>query len=250
MKIEVVENYEEMSSRAAAIVEGQMLQNPRSVLGLATGSTPLGLYRKLAEGVGQRGISYKQAKTINLDEYCGLNRSHPNSYHKFMNENLFGHLDINMRHTYLPDGQASSIEEECRRYEALIDRIGPIHLQILGLGTNGHIGFNEPGTPEDSLTHCVELDESTRNNNARFFSSLEEVPTHAITMGIASILKSDKILLLASGTKKAQAVKRLLERKPNEDFPASFLWHHEDVTLIVDRDAYQLAEQERQEKSR
>lgn len=151
-----------------------------------------------------------------------------------------------MRHTYLPDGQASSVEEECRRYEALIDRLGPIHLQILGLGTNGHIGFNEPGTPEDSLTHCVELDESTRNNNARFFDSLEEVPTHAITMGIASIMKSDKILLLASGTKKAQAVKKLLEKQPSEDFPASFLWKHEDVTLIVDRDAYQLAEKERQ----
>lgn len=246
MKVEVVENYDEMSSRAADIVEAQVLRNPRSVLGLATGSTPLGLYRKLAEGVLQRQISYKQVKTINLDEYRGLNRSHPNSYHKFMNDHLFDHLDIDMRHTYLPDGQASSVEEECRRYEALIDRLGPIHLQILGLGTNGHIGFNEPGTPEDSLTHCVELDESTRNNNARFFSSLEEVPTHAITMGIASILKSDKILLLASGQKKGEAVKRLLQKQASVDFPASFLWKHDDVTLIVDRDAYQLVEKERQ----
>ncbi|WP_416144021.1 glucosamine-6-phosphate deaminase [Planococcus koreensis] len=246
MKVEVVENYDEMSSRAADIMEAQILRNPRSVLGLATGSTPLGLYRKLAEGVRQRQLSYKQVKTINLDEYRGLNRSHPNSYHKFMNDHLFDHLDIDMRHTYLPDGQASSVEEECRRYEALIDRLGPIHLQILGLGTNGHIGFNEPGTPEDSLTHCVELDESTRINNARFFSSLEEVPTHAITMGIASILKSDKILLLASGKKKGEAVKRLLEKQPGEEFPASFLWKHEDVTLIVDREAYQLAEKERQ----
>lgn len=246
MKVVLVDNYDEMSSRAAGIVEEQILRNPRSVLGLATGSTPLGLYRKLAEGVQQRQISYKQVKTINLDEYRGLNRSHPNSYHKFMNDNLFDNLNIDMRHTYLPDGQASSIEEECRRYEALIDRIGPIHLQILGLGTNGHIGFNEPGTPEDSLTHCVELDESTRNNNSRFFSSLEEVPTHAITMGIASILKSDKILLLASGKKKGEAVKRLLEKQPNADFPASFLWKHDDVTLIVDRDAYQLVEKERQ----
>ena len=246
MKVVLVDNYDEMSSRAAGIVEEQILRNPRSVLGLATGSTPLGLYRKLAEGVQQRQISYKQVKTINLDEYRGLNRSHPNSYHKFMNDNLFDNLNIDMRHTYLPDGQASSIEEECRRYEALIDRIGPIHLQILGLGTNGHIGFNEPGTPEDSLTHCVELDESTRNNNSRFFSSLEEVPTHAITMGIASILKSDKILLLASGKKKGEAVKRLLEKQPNAGFPASFLWKHDDVTLIVDRDAYQLVEKERQ----
>ncbi|HSP21722.1 MAG TPA: glucosamine-6-phosphate deaminase [Planococcus sp. (in: firmicutes)] len=246
MKVEVVENYDEMSSRASDIVEEQILRNPSSVLGLATGSTPLGLYRKLAEGVQQRKISYKQAKTINLDEYRGLNRSHPNSYHKFMDEHLFNKLDIEMRHTYLPDGQASSIEEECRRYEALIDRLGPIHLQILGLGTNGHIGFNEPGTPEDSLTHCVELDESTRKNNSRFFGSLEEVPTHAITMGIASILKSDKILLLASGKKKGEAVKRLLKKQVSVDFPASFLWKHDDVTLIVDRDAYQLVEKERQ----
>lgn len=246
MKVEIVENYDEMSRRAADIVEEQILKNPSSVLGLATGSTPLGLYRKLAEGVQKRKISYKQAKTINLDEYRGLNRSHPNSYHKFMDEHLFNKLDIEMRHTYLPDGQASSIEEECRRYEALIDRLGPIHLQILGLGTNGHIGFNEPGTPEDSLTHCVELDESTRKNNSRFFGSLEEVPTHAITMGIASILKSDKILLLASGKKKGEAVKRLLEKQVSVDFPASFLWKHDDVTLIVDRDAYQLVEKERQ----
>lgn len=245
MKVEVVENYEEMSRRAAEIVESQILKNPHSVLGLATGSTPLGLYGKLIEGVQQRRMSYKDAKTINLDEYRGLNRSHPNSYHKFMGEHLFGHIDIQMRHTYLPDGQAHSVEEECRRYEALVDRLGPIDLQILGLGTNGHIGFNEPGTPENSLTHCVELDESTRKNNARFFESLEEVPTHAITMGIASILKSDRILLLASGKKKAPAVKRLLEKRVSDDFPASFLWNHEDVTLMVDREAYQLVETER-----
>lgn len=244
MKVEVVENYEEMSRRAAEIVESQVLEKPDSVLGLATGSTPLGLYGKLAEGVKERQVSYQQTKTINLDEYQGLGRSHPNSYHRFMCEHLFDIIDIQMRNTYLPDGKARSVEEECRRYEALIERLGPVDLQILGLGTNGHIGFNEPGTPEDSLTHCVELDESTRKNNARFFESPETVPTHAITMGIASILKSGRIVLMASGKKKAPAVKRLLEKNVSEDFPASFLWNHENVTLIVDQEAYQLVEQE------
>jgi len=246
MNIIVVENYEEMSKLAAEIVEKQVVKNPRSILGLATGSTPMGLYRYMIEGHKNRGISYRQVRTVNLDEYLGLNRNHPNSYHSFMYENLFKHLDIQMRNTYLPEGQVSSVEEECRRYEALLDRIGPVHLQILGMGTNGHIGFNEPGTPEDSLTHCIELDESTRNSNARFFESLDKVPTHAITMGIESILKSDRILLLVSGKEKAQAVKTLMEEPISEDFPASFLWKHEDVTFIVDQDAYHLVETERQ----
>lgn len=244
MNIEVVENYEEMSRRAAEIVELQVLGKPHSVLGLATGSTPLGLYDKLAEGVKERKVSYEQTKTINLDEYLGLGRSHPNSYHRFMCEHLFERIDVQMRNTYLPDGKARSVEEECQRYEALIDRLGPVDLQILGLGTNGHIGFNEPGTPQNSLTHCVELDESTRKSNARFFESPEAVPTHAITMGIASILKSERILLMASGKKKAPAVKRLLEKRVSEEFPASVLWNHENVTLIVDQEAYQLVDQE------
>lgn len=245
MKRIIVEDYEEMSSRAVEILEQQVSEDAHSVLGLATGSTPLGLYARMIEGHQKRGVSYEHVQTINLDEYRGINKNHPNSYRTFMFENLFKHLDISMGHTYIPNGQAHSVEEECQRYEALIDRIGPIDLQILGMGTNGHIGFNEPGTAENSLTHCIELDESTRKNNARFFESLEEVPTHAITMGIASILKSKKILLLASGEKKAQAVKTLLDRNISEQFPASFLWKHEDVTLIVDRDAYQLVEAER-----
>lgn len=240
----VVENYAEMSRRAAEILEQQIAENPHSVLGLATGSTPLGLYERMIEGHQQRGISYEHAQTFNLDEYRGLNKNHPNSYRIFMVENLFKHLDIPMSHTYIPNGQAHSVEEECLRYEALIDRIGPIDLQVLGMGTNGHIGFNEPGTAEESRTHIIELDESTRQNNARFFESPEDVPTHAITMGIASILKSKKILLLASGEKKAQAVKTLLDKNISEDFPASFLWKHADVTLIADREAYQLVEAE------
>ncbi|MGH2318693.1 glucosamine-6-phosphate deaminase [Planococcus sp. SE5232] len=244
MKLIRVENYEEMSSRAAQLVEQQILDNNHSVLGLATGSTPLGLYEKLIEGVRERGISYRHVQTINLDEYRGLSGDHPNSYRHFMNEKLFRHIDIALENTHIPNGKALPVEAECKRYEELIDEVGPPHLQILGMGTNGHIGFNEPGTPETSLTHCVQLEASTRNNNARFFSDRDRVPTHAITMGIQSILKSERILLLASGKKKAQAVKRFLDGRVSKDFPASFLWKHNNVTLIVDRDAYALAEAE------
>lgn len=244
MKLIRVENYEEMSSRAAQLVEQQILDNNHAVLGLATGSTPLGLYEKLIEGVKERGISYRHVQTVNLDEYRGLSGDHPNSYRHFMNEKLFKYIDIAPESTHIPNGKALPVEAECRRYEALIDEIGPPHLQILGMGTNGHIGFNEPGTPETSLTHCVQLEASTRNSNARFFSDRDEVPTHAITMGIQSILKSERILLLASGKKKAQAVKRFLDGRVSKNFPASFLWKHNHVTLIVDRDAYALAEAE------
>ena len=245
MKIIIVENYNAMSEKAAQLVEQQISENSEMVLGLATGSTPLGLYENMIEGYKKRGVSYKHVQTINLDEYRGLSKDHPNSYYAFMCEKLFNQLDIPLENVHLPDGIARPVEAECRRYEALLDRIGPPHLQILGMGTNGHIGFNEPGTPEHSLTHCVKLDESTRANNARFFKSADEVPTHAITLGIASILKSKEILVLASGKKKAEAVKRLLDREISEAFPASFLWKHQNVTLIVDRDAYQLAQTER-----
>lgn len=246
MKLIRVENYEEMSSSAAQLVEQQILNNNHSVLGLATGSTPLGLYEQLIRGVHERNISYRQVQTISLDEYCGLSADHPNSYRYFMNEKLFHHIDIQLDNTHIPDGKALSVEAECRRYEALIERIGPPHLQILGLGTNGHIGFNEPGTPEASVTHCVKLEESTRHSNARFFSDLDSVPTHAITMGIQSILKSEQILVLASGKKKAPAVKRFLAGGVSEDFPVSFLWKHPHVTLIVDEDAYSLAAAEKE----
>ncbi|MBT2569785.1 glucosamine-6-phosphate deaminase [Planococcus sp. ISL-110] len=241
MKLIRVENYEEMSSSAAHLVEQQVLKNSHSVLGLATGSTPLGLYKQLIRGASERGISYRHVRTVNLDEYRGLSGDHPNSYRHFMDEKLFRHIDISLENTHIPNGKALPVEAECRRYEALIDEMGPPHLQILGMGTNGHIGFNEPGTPENSLTHCVQLEESTRNSNARFFSDSDRVPTHAITMGIQSILKSEQILLLASGKKKAQAVKRFLDGQVSEDFPASFLWKHNHVTLIVDREAYSLA---------
>lgn len=244
MNILVFEDFETLSIEAAKRVEQQVRDNSQSVLGLATGSTPIGLYRKMAEGIQKRGMSYKQVQTINLDEYIGLDPEHPRSYHTFMEDHLFKHIDIPSENQHLPNGKPASVEEECQRYEQLIDTIGPIDLQILGLGTNGHIGFNEPGTEAGTKTHCVQLAESTREDNARFFGSIDEVPTHAITMGIDSILKSKEILVLASGKNKAEAVKILLEKKVTKEFPASYLWNHSNVTLMVDKEAYGLVETE------
>lgn len=239
MKVVICANYDEVSVKAAQLVEAQILGNAHSVLGLATGSTPLGLYERLVEGVKLRGISYKNVCTINLDEYLGLDKGHPESYRTFMTENLFDKIDIVIGNTYIPDGTSDSAEE-CLRYEQVIDSVGPIDLQVLGIGRNGHIGFNEPGTDSNSLTHVVELVASTRESNARFFPSIDEVPTHAITTGIKSILKSKEIILLASGKDKAEAVRTLLNKDVTESFPASILWNHDNVTLIVDRDAYEL----------
>ena len=248
MEVILVENYAEMSEHAARVIEEQITKNDHSILGLATGSTPLGLYEKLIEGHKKRGVSYKHIQSFNLDEYLGLDQGHPGSYFTFMYENLFKHIDISMEHIQIPHSQPRSVEEECERYDQVIESIGPIDLQIKGIGSNGHIGFNEPGSDLNSTTHVVELAASTRNDNAHFFGSLEEVPTHAITMGLQSILKSKRILLLASGERKAEAVKRLLSAQVSEMFPASHLWNHDHVTLIVDQDAYKLVSQKGSEE--
>ena len=249
MEVILVENYSEMSEHAARMVEEQINQNHHhSILGLATGSTPLGLYETLIEGHQKRGVSYKNVQSFNLDEYLGLDQTHPGSYYSFMHENLFKDIDISKEHIQIPHSQPCSVAEECERYDHVIDRIGPIDLQILGIGSNGHIGFNEPGSNLNSTTHVVELAASTRNDNAHFFNSLEEVPTHAITMGLQSILKSKRILLLASGERKAEAVKRLFSGHVSEMFPASHLWNHDNVTLIVDQEAYKLVSQKGSEE--
>jgi glucosamine-6-phosphate deaminase len=242
MKVIVLGNYAEVSKEASRFVEEKIRESDELVLGLATGATPLGLYENLIDGYKTRGITYQNVKTINLDEYLGLEKNHPASYHAFMFETFFKHIDIDLNHTYIPDGVPTSAEEECLRYEEVIDHVGPVNLQLLGIGTNGHIGFNEPGTDPNSLTHVVELNGSTRENNAHFFDSMDDVPTHAITIGIQSILKSDQIILVASGKNKAHAVKTLLdsEGSMNPDFPASYLWKHDDVMIIVDKDAYSL----------
>lgn len=236
MKITVVKDYEEMSRAAALFIEEDVRNHPQLTLGLATGGTPLGTYRHLVRGYEERGVDYSRVTTFNLDEYVGLPRTHTQSYHSFMKEHLFSHMPFGK--TYIPNGEAEDLKEECLAYERLIEKEGPPDIQLLGIGSNGHIGFNEPGASFDGETHVETLTETTRRSNARFFPSLEEVPTRAITMGVGSILKSRKILLLASGYRKKEAIQRLLSGESDESFPASALYHHENVTLIVDEEAY------------
>lgn len=216
--------------------------NPDMTLGLATGSTPKGVYAELIKDHLENGTSYEKITTINLDEYIGLPSSDPNSYRYFMNSELFNHLNIPLENTNLPNGTADDINQECLRYERLIKDLVDIDLQLLGIGRNGHIGFNEPGTSFKSRTHVVKLAESTRKANARFFESTDEVPTHAITMGIASILDSREIVLLASGSAKAEAIRRLVNGEPDEHFPASALKLHPNVTIIADEEALRLVQ--------
>lgn len=237
MRIIEANNYQEMSNLAAEYIIKKIHHTPQMNLGLATGSTPLGTYSEMIEDYEKNRTSYAHVRTINLDEYVGLETNHPNSYKYFMKENLFDHINIAEGHTHIPNGTASNIEKECQAYEDLIKNQGGIDLQILGIGNNGHIGFNEPGTSFESKTHKVKLAESTRIANARFFNSIQEVPTHAITMGISTILKSKEILLLVSREEKNEAVKQLLNGPKNENFPASVLNTHQNVTIIGDKKA-------------
>lgn len=234
----VVENYEEMSRMAAGIIAEALQRNPRLVLGLATGSTPVGTYRELIKAFQEGKISFKEAFAVNLDEYVGLAPDHPQSYAYFMEEELFSHVDMPPDHRHIPRGLAPDLDEECRRYEEVIRNLGGVDLQLLGIGVNGHIGFNEPGTPFDARTHVVELTPSTREANARFFESIDEVPTHAITMGLGTILEARHILLLASGPTKREAIRALREGEPDPEWPATCLWLHKNVDVIVDREAY------------
>ncbi|MFV9510858.1 glucosamine-6-phosphate deaminase [Tepidibacillus sp. LV47] len=240
MKLIETKDYKEMSEKAAEIIIAQVKKKPNSVLGLATGETVLGTYAALVYDHRQHRTSYQYIQTVNLDEYIGLGPNHPNSYRYYMNEHLFSHIDIPLSQTHIPNGLAADVEEECKRYEELIEKLGGIDLQVLGIGRNGHIGFNEPGTPFDSITHIVELAESTREANSRFYSSLEEVPTHAITMGITTIMKSKQIILLASGEKKAHILSQLFEREVTLNIPASILKTHPNVVVIADKEALSL----------
>lgn len=237
MEIIKVKDYEEMSEKAANIVIEHMKSLKRPVIGFATGSTPIGLYNCLVKKYQQKEVSFKHATTFNLDEYVGLPKENKNSYHYYIHENLFQHVDIQPENVHIPNGMAEDLEQECMTYDRLISK-NKIDIQILGLGLNGHIGFNEPGTSFKSRTHIVKLDQSTRKANARFFQSIDEVPTKAITMGIETIMESKKILLLVSGKKKADALARLLGNSDiSEEFPASILRQHNDVTVIADEEA-------------
>lgn len=234
MNIIEVKDYDEMSHVAAEYMIKKIKENPFVKLGLATGETPVGTYKKLIRDHEMNRTSYRNIKTFNLDEYVGLSPENKNSYRYFMNNLLFNHIDILAENTHIPRGDAHDLQQECESYELLISENG-IDLQILGIGNNGHIGFNEPGTSFHSKTHIVNLAPSTINANARFFEKVEEVPTKAITMGISSIMKSKEILLLVSGEKKKDALKKLFNGVITEDFPASVLKNHEKVTVIADK---------------
>lgn len=234
MKVIVVENYEEISQKAFEVMYELVSNKPAAVLGLATGSSPIGLYENMIKDHKEKGTSYAACQSFNLDEYVGLPQSHPQTYYTFMHENLFDGIDIKEENVHLPYGNSA---EECAAYEKSMENV-TVDIQVLGIGSNGHIGFNEPGTSFDKETHIVTLKEGTRQDNARFFEDdINKVPTHAITMGIATIMKSRKILLVASGANKADAVAAMVNGPVNVECPASVLQNHADVVVICDKAA-------------
>lgn len=233
MKIIKVKNYDEMSEEALKIVLDVVKNKPNAVLGLATGSTPLGLYAKMAEDHKNNGTSYAECRAVNLDEYVGLDVNSDQSYVYFMRENLFKNIDIKLENTHIENGKAADKDAECTRYNALLDELQQ-DIQILGIGSNGHIAFNEPGTPFDSVTHIVDLAESTIKDNSRLFNSIDEVPRQAFTMGLSNIMNAKKIVILANGSGKAYAINELVNGEIREDVPATILRNHPDCTLICD----------------
>ncbi|WP_162418310.1 glucosamine-6-phosphate deaminase [Cyclobacterium roseum] len=236
MQIQIFQSREALHRAVADRFISAVKANPKMVLGLSTGSSPLDTYANLVRDHQQNGTDYSKIHTFNLDEYVGLKGSHPQSYRYFMNAHLFHHLNIPMPQTHVPAG-VGDLEAECERYEKEIQECGGIDLQLLGLGTNGHIGFNEPGTSFDSRTHVVNLLEETIDANARFFSGKEEVPTKAVTMGIQTIMEARQIALLAYGSKKAAPIRDAVNGPITESMPASLLQNHADVTLYLDEEA-------------
>ncbi|WP_077367040.1 glucosamine-6-phosphate deaminase [Anaerosalibacter sp. Marseille-P3206] len=238
MKIIIKKDYEELSKVAASIIGDELKSNPNMVLGLATGSTPIGTYNELIRMHKEEALDFSKVVTFNLDEYLNIPYSNPNSYHYFMEDNLFKHINVKAENIHIPDGNAENVEKFCIEYDKKIEETGGIDLQILGIGENGHIAFNEPAPTLPLETNITELTESTINANSRFFDSIDEVPKKAITMGIGSIMKSKKILLLANGEKKADIIAKILKNKVvTTHIPASLLLLHPDVTIIMDEDA-------------
>lgn len=235
MRILETKNYGEMSALAAEMIAAQVLLKPRCVLGLATGSSPIGTYEKLVEAHKAGRLDFSQVRTLNLDEYCGLPEDNPQSYRYFMDHHLFSQVNIPRENTYLPNGTAEDMAEESRRYEALVESLGGVDLQLLGIGHNGHIGFNEPTDSFPPVVHPVALTESTIQANSRLFSRVEDVPIQAITMGIGTILKAERILLIA-GADKQDILKEALYGKVTPWVPASVLQLHRDVTVITCRE--------------
>lgn len=237
IRIYKAKDYEDMSRKAANIISAQVIMKPDCVLGLATGSTPIGLYKELVEGYEKGDLDFSEVKTVNLDEYKGLNRENDQSYYYFMHDNLFDHINIPEENTHLPNGMEPDSEKECARYTKLIQSMGGVDLQLLGIGHNGHIGFNEPSESFDKDVHCVNLTQSTIEANKRFFASADDVPKQAYTMGIKTIMQAKKILIVANGEGKADIVRDAFFGPITPQIPASVLQLHNDVTLVADEAA-------------
>ena len=237
MKIIKAKDYNDMSRKAANIISAQVIMKPNCVLGLATGSTPIGTYDQLVEWYNKGDLDFSEVTTVNLDEYKGLPRTNDQSYYYFMHQHLFDRVNIDPERTNVPNGMEPDAEKECGRYEELIRSLGGVDLQLLGLGHNGHIGFNEPGEAFEKETHCVDLTESTIEANKRFFASADDVPKQAYTMGIKTIMQAKKILIVVNGENKADIVERAFFGPVTPEVPASILQLHNDVTLVGDEAA-------------
>lgn len=237
MEIIVAKDYQDMSEAAADIIAELVAEKPGCVLGLATGSTPEGLYAELVKRYEEEGLDFSRVATFNLDEYRGLPADHEQSYHYFMQKHLFSHVNVRPENTHVPNGANPDAEAACEAYEASIALAGGVDLQLLGLGHNGHIGFNEPAPEFPKETHCVELTESTINANSRLFDSIDDVPREAYTMGIGTIMAAKEILVVANGSDKADIVRRAFFGPVTPEVPASILQFHPNVTVVVDKEA-------------
>lgn len=240
MKIIVTKNYEELSRKAGNLFASQLILKTNAVIGLATGSSPVGMYKELIRIYQAGDIDFDEVVSFNLDEYIGLSPDNEQSYHYFMKENLFNHINIRPENIHIPSGIAVDMKVAAKSYDNMIEEAGGIDIQILGIGNNGHIGFNEPDVKFEARTHIVELEKETIEANSRFFDSVEEVPTQAISMGIKNIMQSRKIVLIASGEGKAKVVQQMIEGPITPELPASVLQLHPDVTIILDQEAASL----------
>ncbi len=237
MKTVVTNSYDEMSMAAAKEIAKQILAKPDSVIGFATGSTPIGLYKELIRYHEEGIVDFSKITAFNLDEYIGLDRSSDQSYVTFMAENLFDAINLPLASRNIPSGVADDMEAECMRYEQAIEACGGVDIQILGIGRNGHIGFNEPGTPLDTITHTLDLTEETIDDNTRFFEKKSDVPTRAVSMGMKTIMRARKVILLASGENKRDAINGTVNGKIDIAVPASILQLHPDALVVTDKEA-------------
>ena len=237
MRIYKATDYNDMSRKAANIISAQIIMKPDCVLGLATGSSPVGTYKQLIEWYNKNDLDFSEVTSINLDEYKGLSPEDPQSYRYFMNTHLFHRINISYDHTYVPDGTETDSHKACQAYNELLHQVGPADLQILGLGHDGHIGFNEPSDHFEDETHCVDLTETTIQANKRFFASEDDVPRQAYTMGIGTIMRCKKLIVVVSGKDKASILKQVIQGPVTPEVPGSILQFHPDCIIIADEDA-------------